>query len=769
MKEIKSKKNRGFQSQFMKSIVWRILAIFVIVSIIIIYAALRSFTSEIQKNVLEEHKNKLSFAEQTISMRLEEIASIGYNIGKDPAFYLEPIEDDPNVGDEMSEMLKRYLVGNNFIKHLAFYRISEPDTLYISTGERSIYEFFSTDLGLNRTQTDAIISGIQSQNKISMNYFNMGKNAYFAYSYPLPQLSEKPKAYVLMLIPSNEISPLFNPLVADANANVLVYDGDGREVFHMGTVEDEFSVDNFLKSSDTTQEYKASSGKKYVLQKITSTSSSSNGWKYISIIDRKDTFSGIANKQIAAIFFLLIVLVISFVVMLISIFLQYKPIQDLAKELLAEKDKGNSQGDERKLLSKAIANLKENSEQKTKYENAFYEAEAASKAKSAFLSSMSHDIRTPMNAIIGMTDLAMSHLDNRQYVEDCLKKVQISSNYLLDIINNVLDMSRIESGRIPIAKDEINIHSLVDNIVSLLTSSLEMKSQKLIVDVKDIDHPLVLGDNIHITQVFVNIVSNAIKFTPEGGTITISVHEEKGQKNKHKYVFTFTDTGIGIPKDFIPRVFDTFSRANNYSTITEGTGLGMAIAKKLIELMDGTIECTSEQGIGTTFTVELPLDAVQSVPVNSMNPGYCNSLGNKPATFDAIDLTGKRILLVEDNEINREIAYQILLCTGAFIEQVTNGGEAVETFLNHPLYYYDLILMDIQMPIKNGYEATKEIRESSREDGKSVPIYAVTANTFDEDVRQVHDAGMNGHIGKPYNQAIIYMTLAKVFSKNKNN
>ena len=511
------------RSGFVRSIVTRVLAIFIIASIAIVSVAFYSFTSEIRKSILADRQRQLSIVESTISDRMAEITSIAYNIGNDPAFYLEPVEDDPNAGREMSEMLGRYLVGNSFIEHLAYCRTAEPDKIYICTGERSLREFFVSSFGMDEKVADMTIQKIHAANKTTVRTAGEGDRLYFSYSYPLPQLVDKPRAHVLMMIPASEVRPLMETLYINGHGAAAVFDDEGTEIYSISNLEDELDLSAFVGGSAVEEDYKSPSGQRYVLQKVVS---KVNGWTYVSVIRHGDTLSGLANKQVALIAFILLALVAAIVVMLSSIITQYKPISNLAAQMADGKPAGGSEAgviDERTLLSDTIATLRDDSQQKQKYETAFYEAEAANKAKSAFLSSMSHDIRTPMNAIIGMTAIARKHIGDQEYVDQCLEKVQVSSDYLLDVINNVLDMSRIESGRVPIAQEPVLIPALIDSVVSLMTSGVEAKGQTLSVDFGELSHRAVIGDNIHIVQVFVNILSNAVKFTPEGGKLSIKV------------------------------------------------------------------------------------------------------------------------------------------------------------------------------------------------------------------------------------------------------
>ena len=552
-----------------------------------------------------------------------------------------------------------------------------------------------------------------------------------------------------MLIPVKQVTPLLETLYMNSSGEVAVFDSTGREIYRAGTLSDNLPISGYASSASTKAESITFEGTDYVLQKAVS---DKNGWTYVSAIRKSDTLSGLANRQLTFIILLLLLLFVAIVAMLVCIVVQYMPISDLAESVTRKSGKGEVI-DERVLLSDAIATLKDDSEQKQRFETAYYEAEAASKAKSAFLSNMSHDIRTPMNAIIGMTAIAQRHADDPEYVRDCLQKVELSSQYLLDIINNVLDMSRIESGRVVLSEEAVDLSVLADGLRAIIGPGAEAKSQQLIVDVGQLDRRLVLGDSVRLTQVFV-------KFTPEGGRIEMHVRQSPSDDPEYgSYVFTFSDNGIGMPPEFVGQVFDTFSRSSATSlSRIEGTGLGMAIAKNLVELMGGAIVCESELNKGTTFTVTLRMKLASGISAAAPSEE-----DNSPA--EIIDLTGKRVLLVEDNSINRVIAGKIIGETQAEVVEAVNGKEAVELFSGSPEGFFDIILMDIQMPVMNGYEATAAIRSLSRADAAAVPIFAMTANTFDEDVRQVKDSGMNGHLGKPYKPAELYRILRNALLK----
>ncbi len=504
-------------------------------------------------------------------------------------------------------------------------------------------------------------------------------------------------------------------------------------------------------------------------------------------------------------------------------------------------------------------------------------AEAANLAKSDFLSRMSHDIRTPMNAILGMTAVAGMHIDDKERVLDALGKITVSSKHLLGLINEVLDMSRIESGKVSLTEGIFNLSDTFENLLTIFHSQMEARNLELCVNVANVEHESVIGDEQRLQQIFMNIMGNAVKFTPEGGKISLYIEEKPSHiAGSGFFEFTFEDTGIGMEKDYIQKIFEPFSRAAD-SRIgkIEGTGLGMSIAVNIARMMNGDIKVESTLGEGSRFTVQVYLklndvtqadiDAFSSLPVlvaddeeaacestceilNSLNmdaeyvldgdsaikriieaheaardfavvildwkmPGKdglatakeIRSLaGNdipliilsaydwsdieaqamdagidafiekplfksrlmkvlkdvlgldnseRPATaletFKEQDFSGKRVLLVEDNELNIEVAAELLDIVGIQVDQALNGQLAVDCVLDHEPGYYDLIFMDIQMPVMNGYESTRAIRSSGREDLKTIPIVAMTADAFADDIRKSEEAGMNGHISKP--------------------
>ncbi|MDE6607315.1 MAG: response regulator [Lachnospiraceae bacterium] len=530
--------------------------------------------------------------------------------------------------------------------------------------------------------------------------------------------------------------------------------------------------------------------------------------------------------------------------------------------------------------------VRKQKEQTQALQEALMQAQHANKAKTTFLSNMSHDIRTPMNAIIGFTTIAVSHIDNKEQVKDCLQKVLSSSNHLLSLINDILDMSRIESGKVQIKEQECNISEIMHNLVNIIQPQVKAKQLELFIDTFEVVNEDVIADALKMNQVFINLMSNAVKYTPAGGTVSFRIMQKTTFRHGYgDYVFIIKDNGIGMSKEFVQHIFEPFERE---STVTQsgiqGTGLGMAITKNIVEMMNGTITVESEAGKGSTFTVELPLklqdvaknaeqlkeleglralvvdddfnvcdsvnkmlkklgmrsewttsgreasyrakiayeegDSFHTYIIDWQMPelsgietakrirsmvgdnapiiiltaydwtdieeearaagisAFCakplfmsdlksalfaaNGLTDKDeeaAAWTLADFSGKRILLVEDIELNREIAEFILTESGFLVESAPDGTDAVTMVEQSAEYYYDAVLMDIQMPIMNGYEATRTIRSMTRADVKSLPIIAMTANALEEDKEAALKNGMNAHIAKPLDMDIFIAVL----------
>lgn len=514
----------------------------------------------------------------------------------------------------------------------------------------------------------------------------------------------------------------------------------------------------------------------------------------------------------------------------------------------------------------------------------------AAQAKSAFLANMSHDIRTPMNAIIGMTTIAYRHLDDSGQVKKCLEKIESSSQYLLGLVNDVLDMSKIESGKMVLHNEYVLLPDVISRMITIVQPVIKSRKQDLSIHLHRVEHELIYTDSLRLSQVFINILSNAAKFTPEGGKITVDIEELQSEtKGSASYRFLFSDTGIGMSPEFLKNIFSAFSREqDSRKNRIEGTGLGMAISKRIVDEMQGKISVESQPGKGSVFTVELKFRLEDNEPEAAALPSLhilvtdCDAVSrahtisvlqelgmktewaedrekavimaeearNGPMAYDAVimdvqvcggdimeyvigvrseidydipilftcpydcdevdikavaagvnafvrkplfksklrhklglltgresesqtgdsdtgdyDFTGCRFLLVEDNELNREIASELLSGTGAVIDTACNGEEGLHTYENAPAGYYTLILMDIQMPVMDGYAATRKIRKLKRPDAGTVPIIAMTADAFAEDIAACTEAGMNAHLAKPLDMQAVQKTIQAYIPK----
>lgn len=413
----------------------------------------------------------------------------------------------------------------------------------------------------------------------------------------------------------------------------------------------------------------------------------------------------------------------------------------------------------------AVRNItlqKEKDEQQRKeLERALDNAEAANAAKTSFLFSMSHDIRTPMNAIIGFRDLLEKHQEDPERRKDYLSKIENSSNVLLSIINNVLEMARIEKGSIILDEIAWSAEQFNETLYSIFDLMMKEKGLTFTREIH-VTNPFVFCDPIKMREVFINIISNAYKYTNPGGKIHMKVEEIPSDREGWAvYRTSISDTGIGMSEDFLPRIFEEFTRENNTTeNKIEGTGLGMPIVKRLVELMNGTIEVTSKKGVGSTFIVTLPHRIADKDDLTDHD---------KVAEINFDIFEGKRILLAEDNDLNAEIAMEILGEVGFLVERADDGAVCRDMIAQSAENYYDVILMDIQMPNMNGYEATRAIRQLADPGKAYIPIIAMTANAFEEDKRESMRSGMNGHLGKPIDVNLLMKTLSGVFARKQNN
>ncbi len=396
--------------------------------------------------------------------------------------------------------------------------------------------------------------------------------------------------------------------------------------------------------------------------------------------------------------------------------------------------------------------IKKEIEQQLLIEEALAQAESASRAKGKFLSDMSHEIRTPMNVILGYASIAQNNMDNRDQdkVKDCLEKIKEAGNHLIGIINDVLEVSRIEQGKINIENEESDIYELMTDFYNLVEIQAAVKKQKMTIDLEGITDKYVYMDWTRISQVLINLINNAIKYTQVGGHIDVIVKEDCNNNigdNIHNYIIIVKDNGRGIDEKDMPSLFDLYTRGAYDNDISvEGTGLGLSISKQIIELMNGTIDVDSKLGEGTTFTVKLPLQYVVRTQddKNVTDNGTDNNIIKNDQSLSDI-----KVMVVDDNQYNREIACELLRENGAHIIECASGSEAVD-YIKYRNGIVDIILMDVCMPDMDGFEATRLIRQLEKDRWQDIPIVAMTANAFDEDRKKALEHGMNGHIAKPF-------------------
>ena len=378
------------------------------------------------------------------------------------------------------------------------------------------------------------------------------------------------------------------------------------------------------------------------------------------------------------------------------------------------------------------------------------EANMANKAKTNFMGRMSHDLRTPINGIMGMAQIAKKNLGNEEVVSDCLDKIDSSNRHLMSLIGDILQMSSLESGGITLSHESFDIVETLSDSIEMLSTAAKDRGVRIIDDdYENIKYRKVIGSPSHVRQVFTNIISNAVKYNKMGGFVEVKTSVIGDSEGKVTYRFTFSDTGLGMSDDFLKKIFEPFSREDDENILKrQGSGLGMSIVKDLVTLMGGNITVISEKNIGSVFTVDIPFDIDSDSETDESDD-------NIPESFE-----GKRVLLVEDNDLNQEIALYMLKEKGFEVDTADNGKEAVGKFLSSKPFFYNLILMDIMMPVMNGLEATRAIRSSGRSDS-SVPIIAMTANAYEEDKKECIEAGMNEHIAKPLEESEIMAAIRR--------
>ncbi len=399
-------------------------------------------------------------------------------------------------------------------------------------------------------------------------------------------------------------------------------------------------------------------------------------------------------------------------------------------------------------------------------------AETSSMAKTRFLSSMSHDIRTPMNAVLGLTKVAKNNLDNKEYAKECLDKVTLAGKHLLTLINDILDISKIESGRLVLNPASFSVNNMLQNLINMVQAQVNAMNIKLDVNVHDIKYDYLIADELRVNQIYINLLSNAIKYSNQGGTVKLEVYEEvvAGDDKKICLVYRIQDYGIGMKEEFQKNMYVSFSReADSRIDKIQGSGLGLAIVKQMVDMMSGSIECESEYLKGTTFVVKLTFD----IDYKSFSTNKNNTILNKNRTslnntaVKENSIAGMKVLIAEDNDLNWEVIKELLKIHNVTCNRASNGKECIDIISSSQKGDYDVIFMDVQMPIMNGKEAAKVIRQSNIDYVKNIPIYAMTADAFADDIRDCINAGMDGHIPKPIDMKLVINILNKINQDKK--
>ena len=608
---------------------------------------------------------------------------------------------------------------------------------------------------------------------VSLDYNQKKKDGYLV-AIPCQEYTIKGETYTAIgtLYDHSKLDSMLSVKSYNGNAYLFMLDNDGN-ITYTNQIEDKFFRNYFLlkhlKGDQAITEEEADSlqkkldGREQGVELLGSDKPyylgycpiENNNTMLICIVEKSVVDNVLRDYQKTIVFET--ILMAGFILLLFA-GLFYSISRRSLAEQKAEYEKRNNE-----IQTQAMKEMEESNKKLKKAKNitteALQTAENANKAKTDFLSNMSHDIRTPMNAIIGMTSLIRHDAGNKAKVIEYADKIDISSQHLLGIINDVLDMSKIEAGKTVFKYTDFSILDFITELNTIFHSQIDEKNQTLTIIKENIRHEWVNGDQVHLMQIFSNLVSNAVKYTQEGGKIQFLVEECETKSSVYaKYRFLVSDNGMGMSADFKDTIFDAFTRAESSMTNKiQGTGLGMAITKNLVEAMGGTIDVESELGQGSCFEVLIDLRIAEDRFVSSAEQAEKDEpAGNV--------LKEMRFLCAEDNELNAEILMELLKIEGAECTICENGKRVLEAFEQSAPGDYDMILMDVQMPVMNGYEATKAIRRSSHELAKTIPIIAMTANAFSEDIQHSLAAGMNAHVSKPVEMKVLEKTIRSIKS-----
>ena len=725
--------------------------------IVMLFAFFFLYHTYIQNIIYEERLNQMEEITRQMFQNLEDVIDSNWNRVTEECNYLK----DANVQtiDELCRHMKKKYELSAYADHkITLMAVDSEGGYYTESGNRGLFrelDYFE-----------------ESPEKISFVFDSMTDNQsemVFLNRLPEPidlQDGEKKTSILYFGIAQNmeQLNPYFNCDAYNGNNSVYVLDDNGFKLFNSNQTElikghNVFSVlqnmkylhNSSFKKTKAALEEKGCSYSNAVLdgtEYFYGLKRMENAeWTLIFLVPAKYVATNTLKLVNFVMIFIIIFTVIVAVCVILGIFFVMHRNQKEAIHVERENNVKLEAVNTELRLAKLAA------------EEAFQVAEEANKSKSSFLANMSHDIRTPMNAIIGMTSLIRYDAGDKGKVIEYADKIDTSSQHLLGIINDVLDMSKIEAGKTVFKYSDFSIAEFIQELDTIFHSQIYEKKQTFTITKENIQHEWVNGDRVHLMQIFSNLLSNAIKYTQEGGEIQLLAEECESNSSVYaKYRFLVSDNGMGMAADFKDTIFDTFTREENSMTNKiQGTGLGMAITKNLVDSMGGTIDVESEPGQGSSFEVLIDLKIAEERSVSPVSQTETDEQ-------DGNILQGMRFLCAEDNAINAEILTELLKIEGAECTICENGEEILKTFEQSAPGDYDMILMDVQMPVMNGYEATQAIRRSFHELAKTIPIIAMTANAFSEDIQHSLAVGMNAHISKPVEMTVLEKTIRNIKS-----
>ena len=725
--------------------------------IVMLLAFFFLYHTYIQDIIYEERLNQMEEVTRQMFQNLEDVIDSHWNRVTEECNYLR----DANVQttDELCRhMKKKYELSAYAEQKITLMAVDSEGGYYTESGNRGLFR--DLDYFEESPEKISFVFDSMTDNQSEMVFLNR-------LSEPIHlQNGEKITSILYFGIAQDmeQLNPYFNCEAYSGNNSVYVLDDNGSKLFNSNQVElikghNVFSVLQNMKylhnsSFEKTKAELEEKGCSYSNAVLDGTEyfyglkrMENAEWTLIFLVPAEYVATNTLKLvNFVMVFIVIFTVIVAVCVMLGISFVMYRNQQ----EAIRVERENNAK------LETVNAKLRQ---AKQAAEDAFQVAQEANRSKSSFLANMSHDIRTPMNAIIGITSLIRHDAGDKGKVIEYADKIDTSSQHLLGIINEVLDMSKIEAGKTVFKYSDFSIPDFIQELDTIFRSQIYEKKQTLTITKENIRHEWVNGDQVHLMQIFSNLLSNAIKYTQEGGEIQLLAEECESNSSVYaKYRFLVCDNGMGMSADFKDRIFDAFTRAENSLTNKiQGTGLGMAITKNLVDLMGGTIDVESEPGQGSCFEVFMDLKIAEE---RSASPASQAETEKQDGNI----LKGMRFLCAEDNELNAEILTELLKIEGAECTICENGKRVLETFEQSVPGDYDMILMDVQMPVMNGYEATKAIRRSSHELAKKIPIIAMTANAFSEDIQHSLAAGMNAHISKPVDMKTLEKTIRSIKS-----